>query len=569
VAQSAPKGQTARVQRILNMRHARRPAAVIGAILAAALLLAAILPPPAARAATPVTMSVVCSGVSLRVSPSVATARKTTLALRARVTVSGTVRGGTWRATCPRAATGTTWIRITAINGRSVRSLYGISAVYAARPMFAVVASPKPTPTPSPKATPSPTPSPSPSPTPKLGGLITVGASLTFHGRGWGHGVGMSQYGALGRARAGQTAAQILAHYYSGTTLGPLASGNPTIRVLLFRARAATATTPLTIHGRSAPWTIDGVTGSFPANARLRLIPKVSATGATTWRLVVDAADGTVLHDAASPRDLRVRAAPAGTLELTGKPATANQYRGVLRVILKATADVIDELPLETYLRGVVPREVSAAWPAEALAAQAIAARSYAAYQLRPGVSTYDVYDDIRSQVYGGRRAEAPASDAAITATAGMVVLFRGAVADTLFHSTGGGATENSENVFVSSTGQIVSGPVVYLRGSPDRRPDGTAWDSLSSRATWKTLAYTREQLSAIFGADARTAVGTLAKLDFRRRGVSGRLIAVTLTGSTGSKTVSGSVFRSVFNAALGPADPPMYSTLVDVAPVP
>jgi peptidoglycan hydrolase-like amidase len=72
-----------------------------------------------------------------------------------------------------------------------------------------------------------------------------------------------------------------------------------------------------------------------------------------------------------------------------------------------------------------------------------------------------------------------------------------------------------------------------------------------------------------VFGADNRTSVGLLTALDLSNRGVSGRLMSVTLTGSLGIKTVSGDVFRSVFNANTPSVDPYMWSTLVDIAPIP
>ena len=107
------------------------------------------------------------------------------------------------------------------------------------------------------------------------------------------------------------------------------------------------------------------------------------------------------------------------------------------------------------------------------------------------------------------------------------------AIANALFHSTGGGATEHNENVFVSATGAKVAGAVSYLRGASDRDAAGVPYDKDAPYATWKTATYTRAQLSAIFGADGRTNVGTLTALDLRNRGVSGRLISVTLVGSS------------------------------------
>ncbi len=491
--------------------------------------------------------------------------------------VSGTVRGGAWRTACPRTLAGTTWYRVVAINGRSVRSRYGVAAVYAATALLGVpkVASAPPAPAASPVPTPPPaSPAPSASPAPGIApppvvpaGFTPISGNLTFYGRGWGHGVGLSQYGARGRAQAGQDTATILAHYYQGTTIGTLAT-DPAIRVLVLSGYAASAAAPFTIHGRRGTWSIDGIAAVFPADARLRLSPPVAP--GTAWRLVVDAPDGTTLYAGTSGADLRVRGTgPAALLQLDTKPTSYDRYRGALQILLGSTATVIDETTLETYLRGVVPAEMPASWSTAALAAQAIAARSYAAYHLRPGVSTFDVFDDTRSQVYLGSLGESAATDAVIAATTGQVVKSGGAIADTLFSSTAGGATENNEDAFVSATGAPVAGPVSYLRGMPDRRPDGTSYDDSSPYATWQTRSYSAAELSAILGADPRTAVGTLVALDLRDRGASGRLVSVTLLGSAGTKTASGDVFVAAFNAGRPAGDPFLRSTLLALSPIP
>jgi stage II sporulation protein D len=263
---------------------------------------------------------------------------------------------------------------------------------------------------------------------------------------------------------------------------------------------------------------------------------------------------------------------PASTtsyLELTSKRTTYNLYRGALRVRLTTTATVYDHVGLDLYLRGVVPVEMPSTWPVEALKAQAIASRSYAVYRLHPTTGSFDVYDDTRSQVYRGRRAETAAGNAAVATTAGTVVISGTAVANTLYHSADGGWTENNENVFVSSSGAIVAGPLAYLRGSSDRAPDGTSYDAASPYATWHTATYTAAALSTIFGKDSRTNVGPIVSVDLSRRGVSGRLISVTLTGGLGTKTVSGSMFIAAFNAGRPSADPPMRNTLFATAPIP
>ena len=401
-----------------------------------------------------------------------------------------------------------------------------------------------------------------------------LGPTVTIHGRGYGHGVGMSQHGARGRALAGENATTILAHYYLGTTLGSIPLDTP-IRVRVLNDFKATATRPLVLYGRRGAWRFDGRETAYPKDARIELGPTVvpTATGSSvTWRVKVIGPDGTVLRNGATG-SFRVRGVTSTTVfQVASRVSTYDLYRGALRIGLSKTApraSATNELTVERYLRGVVPAEMPSTWPAEALKAQAIAARSYAARRLRPTVSYYDVPDDSSSQVYLGVRGEKATTTTALADTAGIVLMSGSTIANTLFHSTGGGATEHNENVYVSATGAKVARPVSYLRGSPDRRANGTAFDDGSPYATWQTLTYTRAQFSAIFAADGRTNVGTITALDLSDRGVSGRLVSVTLTGSLGTKTVSGGVFRSVFNAGRPSGDPSMRSTLFDLQPVP
>jgi stage II sporulation protein D len=256
-------------------------------------------------------------------------------------------------------------------------------------------------------------------------------------------------------------------------------------------------------------------------------------------------------------------------LQLASKAGSSNVYRGALRVQLGTKANVVNHVALDDYLRGVVPAEMPAGWPFEALKAQAVAARSYAVAHLHPSTGTFDLYDDTRSQVYRGRNREAASTDLAIATSAGSVLLSGSAVANAVFHSADGGATEDNEKVWTSSTGKIVGSPVSYLRGSADRAPDGASYDQASPYATWTTATYPATQLSAMLAQDARTNVGSLTAIDLTNRGPSGRLISITLTGSLGTKTVSGEVFRSVFNTTRPATDPSLRSTLFATAPIP
>jgi stage II sporulation protein D len=490
-----------------------------------------------------------CRDVNLRTGTTTSAAVKVRLS-SGTLTVTGRVKGSAWRTDCSGPVAGSTWSRISHVDGNAVSTLYGVPVLYAASGVL--------------KAAPT-----TPPPPPSTAGMTIPGATVTLFGRGWGHGVGLSQYGARGRAFAGQDAATILAHYYPGTTIGSIPTSTA-IRVLLVDDLVPTAAAPLAATGRGGPWTIDGIAITFPADARLRLVPAMAAS-VPTWSIVVDDATGTVLHRGPAPADLRLRGTTtATTFQLPAASTTYDRYRGSLRIIVSgARVDVVNELPLETYLRGVVPMEIPSAWPVAARTAQTIAARSYAAHRVQPGVGTFDVYADTRSQVYRGLRAETGAANTVIAATSGQVLRSGSTIVNALFHSTGGGATESNENVYVSASGARVAGPVAYLRGSSDRDATGAAYDAGSPYATWKTKTYTLAQLSTIFAADPRTNVGTLQALDLRNRGVSGRLISVTLVGSAGAKTVSGGVLVAAFNANRPAGDPPLRSTLLDVAPVP
>jgi SpoIID/LytB domain protein len=407
-------------------------------------------------------------------------------------------------------------------------------------------------------------------------GPTSLGDTVTFHGRGYGHGVGMSQYGARGRALAGEDAPTILGHYYQGATLATIDPATP-IRVLVLSKWTATADRPLLAYGRLGSWSVDGITAELPADASVRLLPPPAVPGTTVvagtpWRLLIEAVDGSVLFDGPAPADFTIRGTAAESqLQLWSKPTRYDRYRGALRVIVQSATrvSVVNDVLLEEYLAGVVPVEMPSTWPAAALEAQSIAARSYAARRLRPGVSYFDVPDGSSSQVYRGLLAEKPTTTLAIAATAGTVLMSGQTIINAMFHSAGGGATESNENVYTTASGKRTARPVSYLRGALDRRPDGSSFDSSAPYATWTTRTYSRAQLSAWFAADRRTNVGDLLALDLGDRGISGRLVSVTLIGTAGTRKVSGEVFRAIFNKRRPATDPILRSTLLDVVPIP
>lgn len=241
--------------------------------------------------------------------------------------------------------------------------------------------------------------------------------TLVVEGAGDGHGVGMSQWGALGYAEHGWTADQIVTHYYTGTAIGHV-SKKTIVKVLV---------------------------GSH-----------------------------------------------------------------------------VEKIPIEKYVRGVVAAEMPASWPAAALEAQAIASRTFALTD-DAGGTRFEVYSDTRSQVYLGKAAETPQSNAAVKATEGDVVTYGGAPAITFFFASSGGQTEDVQNVFAGSL------PEPWLVSVSDPYDGGPLH-------RWKasvSFAKAANQLSGLVD-------GSFEGIEVIRRGISPRVLAAYVLGSKGKTEVSG-----------------------------
>jgi stage II sporulation protein D len=164
-------------------------------------------------------------------------------------------------------------------------------------------------------------------------------------------------------------------------------------------------------------------------------------------------------------------------------------------------------------------------WPAEALAAQAVVARTYALANLQKG--DFDLYADTRSQVYGGIAAEAPSATGAVNETAGRVVLYNGELAKTYFFSSSGGKTANVQDVWPNAQ------PVPYLVSVPD------PYDTLSPYHDWGPLRFGAATL-----AKRLNVPGAIA--DFHASvSSSGRVRTVTFVGANGERTVTGAAVRT------------------------
>ena len=317
-------------------------------------------------------------------------------------------------------------------------------------------------------------------------------------GRGWGHGVGMSQWGAYGMARRGSAYGAILAHYYRGTTLGraPVAR----VRVLLADGRKSV------VIGSTAPFTVRDALGETH---------ELTARRVTFGPGLKIAVDGTPARPLAGPLVFSPTSAP---LEVGGK-----RYRGTFEVsVAEGRVRVVNGVRLEQYLWGVVPDEVPDEWPAEALKAQAVVARSYA-LAVRRRTGPFDLYADVRSQVYGGIASEERTTTAAVNATAGEVLLHAGKVATTFFFSTSGGRTANVEDIWGGR-------PTPYLVSVPDPH------DSASPHHRWGPIVVPAARMAQVIGAGATI-------LDVRttrnRSGRAAQVVGVTAQAEIGVTAAS------------------------------
>ena len=329
-------------------------------------------------------------------------------------------------------------------------------------------------------------------------------ARWVIKGAGYGHGIGMSQYGAYGYAKKGTGYKAIVKHYYSGTEVG--STGSKTVRVLL-RPYQST----VRFKGASAACGV-----SLAEKKTYSAKPKKSKVILRNKRGVRLANCGTEMS-----------ATGGASVSLIGKGA----YRGA--VVARSSSvpgklNAINAVDLEDYIRGVIAEESPSSWPLDALKAQALAARSYA---LSTGVggNGFDHYDDTRSQVYGGIGSETARTNQAVSSTAGEVVEYKGKVAETYFFSTSGGHTENNEFSFLGGT------PLPYLRGVPD------PYDDASPYHRW-TRKLSNGQMQAELGGLVR---GKLKRIVVTKRGVSPRIVKAKLVGSGGTTKVSGPDLRS------------------------
>jgi stage II sporulation protein D (peptidoglycan lytic transglycosylase) len=240
----------------------------------------------------------------------------------------------------------------------------------------------------------------------------------------------------------------------------------------------------------------------------------------------------------------------------------ARRYRGELQVTVHQGALVfVNRLPLEDYLKGVVPLEMGARPRSDsaALQAQAVASRSYAYTRVGDVSSPFDVQATVANQAYGGVEAEHEAATAAVEATRGMVLLYRGVVADAPYHSTCGGSTAEPPEVWRASGSP-------HLRRVSDRIP-GTDRDycAIAPRYQW-TRPFSRAELNesvqrylAAYASVPAGGPGSVRAITIRSRTESDRVGIVEIETERGTFTVRGDETRYVFRTPRGEILPSTY----------
>lgn len=327
--------------------------------------------------------------------------------------------------------------------------------------------------------------------------------TFTFRGEGYGHGLGMSQYGALEAAKAGLSAEQIIKHYYTGVALTSKSSGDAKVNLSASKAtksswvvRPGYAGGSLSISGVDAAVTSGDQTYTFSVSGGQVAVtpsggPKVTGLGSSV----------TVRPIGGSPPLLQVvtGSGPFGYSNV--------RYRGSLVLTVSGGGlKLVNVLGMEEYLYGVVPRELGSSFGPKPAAsqAQAIVARSYAYGSVQSGS---ELYCTTQSQVYGGhsrftsetnRRANKPSmmeqsgANAAVDATRNRVVTYGGKVVVTYFSSSNGSTTASNEDIWGGSK-------LGYLRSVRDPyHPTSQNW----------TKSYTGKELGALLASRSGSPAG-------------------------------------------------------------
>ena len=374
-------------------------------------------------------------------------------------------------------------------------------------------------------------------------------SGFLFKGRGNGHGLGMSQWGARGRAAAGQDDATILSSYYTGTRIETRDTSG-SVRIALTDGPIDLARTWPRLFGPLAvvagPVTVDGAPQlqagagaalGFDANPSGRpVVFAIAPDGSRGASLLIG---GPLTIRATSPAGIRTN-----IMQVMGGDfragAEQRRYSGALQVIPKGGATVlpVNILPMEDYLKGVVPAEMPAYWGVEALKAQAIAARTYAIGRVgRAG--DFDLRASESDQAYSGLTDQRADSNAAVDGTRGQVLTYQGQLITAFYMASDGGHTVSSEYRFPQwNHGPRLRSHLGYLTGISD---------PFDHAPSWQVGPFSASGAATLLRDNGVDLGDRLLGIDVLQKDPSGRLLGVRLRGSGRTEEVSGSTLRAWF----------------------
>ena len=319
-------------------------------------------------------------------------------------------------------------------------------------------------------------------------------------GGGFGHGVGMSAWGAYGYGKHDWGYKRIIGHYYRKVRVEK-DRGNNRVRVLL--------------ASRSGGVKFDGARKACGAKLKPSRTYRAERRGS---RVRLESGAGKRLENCGK----RLHAKSAGIVDIHG----VGRYRGALEAVPGSDGGllVVNRLDVEDYVRGSLPGEIPADWPKETLKAFAIAIRSIA-LSTDVGGNAFDLYSDTRTQVYGGVKLESKRTNKAARGTRHEVVTYHGKVIQTTYFSASGGRTES----------RFLGGPKLpYYESVKD------PYDYYSPQHRW-TFRFSQREMDSRLGPYVD---GRLRRIKVLERGDSPRIDTARLIGSHGSTKVRGDTLQ-------------------------
>ena len=398
--------------------------------------------------------------------------------------------------------------------------------------------------------------------------LVTVSSDLTLYGKGWGHGIGLSQWGAQGWAEGATgvrlTGEQIVAKYFPLAQLDTQPPSKP-FRVLL--SAPSTGCVGRTISNVAHMSSAGGmrlVSDLDPSVVYLETAPGQSVRFGVrngTTLIAIDESSGQVVFQG---EDTAITLVPTQWWDPISVREKSLDYRGNILVQVRDAGQlrVVNYVASDDYMKGALPGEMPSLWEMEALRAQAITARTYVAWRQSTGADrTWDVRDDTADQCYGGHTFESPRTTAAVTSTPAAILTYAGKPIRALYSSANGGITENVGCVLeaerVGDTWRCAEGwPYLTVTIDPaealayDRRggmPHGL-WEQTFSSQALRTL------IAEEYGVD----IGAYVSIEFNQS-PGGRPISVRVRGTARSVDLKGDRF---LRTVLG-----LKSTLVRTRP--